>query len=142
MAFESQIYGAFTGWHGDSLFKLTNGQYWQQAEYKYTYRYMYRPRILISETPNGYEMEVDGMEDSIKVRPVSVIESRINGNFEGWSGDTQFQLQNGQVWKQSAYTYWYHYAYAPEVIVYESGAGYILRLADDDSHSVHVRRGR
>ena len=142
MPFESQIYGAFTGWNGDALFKLVDGQYWQQAEYKYSYRYLYMPGVVISETPNGYEMEVDGMEDSVIVRRVSAIEGRIKGTFNGWSGQTEFELQNGRVWKQSSYAYWYHYAYAPEVIIYESGGGTMLRLADDDSHAVRVRRIR
>ena len=30
------------------------------------------------------------------------ITSRILGEFKGWSGDTEFQLENGQVWKQSS----------------------------------------
>ena len=29
------------------------------------------------------------------------ISSRIIGQFNGWDGDTQFNLENGQVWKQS-----------------------------------------
>lgn len=28
------------------------------------------------------------------------ISSRYDGGFTGWSGDTEFQLENGQVWKQ------------------------------------------
>jgi hypothetical protein len=141
MPFESQISGAFTGWHGDALFKLVNGQYWQQVEYRYSYRYMYRPRVVISEAHSGYVMEVDGMDDSVTVRRVSVTEGKIKGPFHGWSGQTLFELQNGQVWKQSSYSYWYHYAYAPDVVIYESG-GPMLRLADDDSQAVHVRRIR
>ena len=30
------------------------------------------------------------------------ITSRILGEFKGWSGYTEFQLENGQVWKQSS----------------------------------------
>ena len=30
------------------------------------------------------------------------ITSRILGEFKGWSGHTEFQLENGQVWKQSS----------------------------------------
>ena len=30
------------------------------------------------------------------------ITSRILGEFKGWSGDTEFQLENGQVWQQSS----------------------------------------
>lgn len=142
MTIESQIYGAFTGWHGDALFKLTNGQYWLQAEYRYEYNYQYRPYVTITDDALGCVMEIDGMSDSVRVQRVDVIESRIDGEFIGWSGDTTFTLLNGQVWQQASYAYWYHYAYRPEVVIYESGEGYKLSLADDDSHAIRVRRMR
>ena len=31
----------------------------------------------------------------------SEITSRIIGKFDGWTGDTLFRLENGQVWRQS-----------------------------------------
>ncbi|MDD2309676.1 MAG: PDZ domain-containing protein [Desulfuromonadaceae bacterium] len=62
-----------------------------------------------------------------------VIESRIDGAFEGWSGETIFKLANGQIWEQSSYAYTYHYAYRPEVIIYSSGGGYKLRVDGVDS---------
>lgn len=57
-----------------------------------------------------------------------VIESRIDGDFEGWTGETIFKLQNGQIWQQSSYNYWYHYAYSPKVLIYKSGTGYKMQL--------------
>ena len=142
MKVESRIDGTFNGWHGDALFKLLNGQYWIQAEYKYRYKYKYRPRVVISRTGSGYEMEVEGMEDSVRVRRADVIESQIDGTFNGWSGNTTFKLRNGQVWQQTSYAYWYYYAYCPEIIIYEAGNGYTLRLADDDSNEISVRQVR
>lgn len=38
-------------------------------------------------------------------RSPDVIESRIEGEFEGWDGDTIFELENGQIWQQSSYAY-------------------------------------
>lgn len=32
-----------------------------------------------------------------------VIDSRIEGTFQGWRGDTIFKLTNGQIWQQSSY---------------------------------------
>jgi hypothetical protein len=142
MTIESQIYGAFTGWHEDALFKLTNGQYWIQAEYKYEYNYQYRPYVTITGGLGGYVMKIDGMSNTVGVRRVDATESRIAGEFNGWSGDTTFKLQNGQIWKQASHAYWYHYAYQPEVVIYESSEGYKLALTDDDSHAIRVRRIR
>lgn len=85
-------------------------------------------------------------EDEISVNPVvllglfqspidretinsdDVIESRIDGTFEGWDGDTVFKLINGQIWQQTQYSYTYHYAYRPEVLIYRSGSGYKMKV--------------
>jgi hypothetical protein len=64
---ESQIEGEFSGWDGETIFKLTNGQIWQQAAYAYTYSYKYRPKVLIFRTTRGYEMHVEGMDKKIRV---------------------------------------------------------------------------
>ena len=40
-----------------------------------------------------------------------VVESRIDGEFTGWTGSTIFRLRNGQIWQQNKYDYYYHYAY-------------------------------
>ena len=36
----------------------------------------------------------------------AVIESQIDGEFEGWEGETVFVLTNGQIWQQSSYDYY------------------------------------
>ncbi|MCX6096744.1 MAG: hypothetical protein NT125_08585, partial [Candidatus Bipolaricaulota bacterium] len=56
-------------------------------------------------------------------------ESRIAGAFNGWDGQTQYSLQNGQVWQQSTYKYVYKYAYTPEAVVYQAGSGFKMRVA-------------
>lgn len=65
---ESYIDGTFEGWKGDTLFKLTNGQIWEQASYSYTYHYAYRPEVLIYSTAGGYKMRVEGVSKTIYVR--------------------------------------------------------------------------
>ena len=64
---ESQIDGEFEGWEGETVFKLMNGQIWQQASYDYTYHYAYMPDVLIYETSGGYKMQVDGVGETIFV---------------------------------------------------------------------------
>ena len=64
---ESQIDGEFSGWEGETIFKLTNGQIWQQASYAYTYSYKYRPKVLIFRSGEGYQMQVEGMDSRIRV---------------------------------------------------------------------------
>lgn len=128
---ESYIKGSFHGWSGETLFRLGNGQYWVQARYAYRYHYAYRPKARISSINGKYIMEVQGMNDSIQVKRLSsgnIIESYIDGDFKGWDGETVFKLGNGQLWKQESYAYMYHYAYRPEVIIYDPGSGYKLKV--------------
>ncbi len=62
----SQVDGEFTGWEGDTLIKLVNGEVWQQTEYWYHYHYAYMPRVTIT-TAGGYKMIVEGISKAVQV---------------------------------------------------------------------------
>lgn len=68
--YDSRIEGEFEGWDGDRIYELTNGTRWQQVRYKYRYKYKYRPRAKIIEQNGGKYLEVEGMDESIRVRRV------------------------------------------------------------------------
>jgi hypothetical protein len=126
---ESCIEGEFEGWEGDTLFELCNGQLWIQSSFAYLYHYAYRPDVTIVSTSEGYRMFVEGVSDSILVSQVTdFIRTCIDGEFEGWEGDTVFALCNGQVWQQASYAYTYHYAYRPDVLIYWAGYGYLMQV--------------
>lgn len=67
-AIESTISGQFNGWDGETIFKLDNGQIWQQAEYDYMYSYAYRPEVIIYPTSDGCKLKVEDEEETIVVR--------------------------------------------------------------------------
>jgi hypothetical protein len=67
----------------------------------------------------------------------AVLRTQIEGDFEGWDGDTVFVLANGNVLKQMTYQYTYHYAYRPEVIVIDWG-GALFLLVDGVEQTVGV----
>lgn len=69
----------------------------------------------------------------------SVIETQVDGAFEGWEGETIIKLVNGQIWQQSNYRYEYHYAYMPKVLIYKSGVGFKM-LVEGTSEAVGVTR--
>jgi hypothetical protein len=71
----------------------------------------------------------------------ATIESKIEGSFEGWEGETIVKLLNGQIWQQSEYYYHYHYAFMPDVLVYNSGGGYKMKVQGVD-RAVGVTRLR
>ena len=113
------------------------------------------PAVLVLRNGGSYRLIIDGFDEPVMCRKLndrasrspsngtvgtpSIIESRIDGEFEGWDGETIFKLQNGQIWQQSSYAYRYHYAYGPEVLIYKSGSVYKMRVegVDDD---IVVRR--
>lgn len=45
------------------------------------------------------------------------MQSRVEGAWTGWSGDTIVRLANGSVWRQDQYYYRYQYKYRPRVII-------------------------
>jgi hypothetical protein len=67
-AIESNLDGTFNGWDGETIFKLTNGQIWQQSSYAYTYHYAYRPQVIIYPSNGGCKMKVDGVSGTIFVQ--------------------------------------------------------------------------
>lgn len=67
---EGAIDSDFNGFDGDSEFTFSNGQVWQQAEYKYAYHYAYRPAAMVVDGLDGQVLHVEGMSDSVRVRRV------------------------------------------------------------------------
>ncbi len=67
-AVASNIVDPFEGWTGQTVFRLRNGQIWQQVSPGYIYRYAYMPRVLILPTINGYRMKVEGVSQTVQVR--------------------------------------------------------------------------
>ena len=67
-AVASHIAGPFEGWAGRTVFRLRNGQVWQQTSPGYLYRYAYMPRVLILPSLNGYRMKVEGISRTIPVK--------------------------------------------------------------------------
>ena len=50
-----------------------------------------------------------------------IFESKIDGEFHGWSGNTRFALINGQIWQQSSNGLTRYHAISPRVLIYRSG---------------------
>lgn len=134
------IDGDFEGWSGESIVKLTNGETWKQSEYYYEYIYAFMPNAIITHSQTGYKMKVDGVNEEVGVEKLkNVIESKIRGSFNGWSGNTIVELINDEKWKQSTYKYSYSYAYSPDVIIYQSDYGFKMKV-DGNNETVDVER--
>ena len=68
-----------------------------------------------------------------------IIESQIDGDFNGWEGETIYKLMNGQVWQQVS-GYSYSYSFMPKVLIYQEGGRYFMQVGD--KKAVQVRRLR
>jgi hypothetical protein len=69
------------------------------------------------------------------------VKTHIDGDFNGWEGETVYEMDDGTIWKQAAYHYHYHYAYHPEVLIYKDDHGTCLIIVKgDDDEEVAVRR--
>lgn len=135
-----RLEGAFTGFHGGAVFRLTNGQVWQQRRYKYKYKYKYRPQVRIYEDHGRRLMEFDCMDEPIEVVRASIVEEGIIvSDFNGFDGSSRFEFESGRVWEQAEYKYSYHYAYRPCAIVVDGIEGVVLYVDGLNEH-VRVRR--
>jgi hypothetical protein len=68
---QSRYDGEFTGWSGNTLFRLENGQVWKQAQGGRATGRATHPTVTIERTALGrYRMNVEGMSESIRVERV------------------------------------------------------------------------
>lgn len=65
---ESRIDGDFEGWAGNTLFRLQNGQIWQQTDGRVRRATAISPRVTLTRRGFDYEMKVDGVSETIRVR--------------------------------------------------------------------------
>src|SRR5690606_4924947 len=108
----------FMGNNGE-IFKLSDGTIWE-VKYEYEYMYEYYPTVIVC--PDRGKLAIDGKMLNVRLiggganargagetGPAEIIESRIDGEFEGWEGETVFKLLNGQIWQQIDGRYKYRY---------------------------------
>ena len=62
--YNSQIEDEFEGYEYGNLYRLTNGEVWEQTSSTYKYKYKFRPRVTIIDGT----LLVEGMSQSVSVR--------------------------------------------------------------------------
>ena len=91
------------------------------------------------ETSGFVEELIDIIVEAGGINGDNAIESQIDGHFEGWTGETIVQLMNGQIWKQTDFYYYYHYAFMPKVLVYKVNGRYKMKI-DGIDQAVEVNQ--
>lgn len=151
---ETSIRGTVSGTiRQGHIFRTLSRHVYEVAEYVYLYVYEYAPSVTVLTDGALYRLAIEGFDETLLARclncstrttgpsNVNVIESRLDGESEGFDGETVFKLRNGQIWLQTDGYYRYQYQYAPEVLIYQSKDGWKLRLEGIDQ-AVTVRRLR
>jgi hypothetical protein len=64
---ESRIDDEFDGFAPGKVFKLRNGQIWEQTAQKTAYRYKYSPAVTIWKDGTSFKMKVEDMDDAVTV---------------------------------------------------------------------------
>jgi hypothetical protein len=135
---QSKIDGNFEGFNDSKLFPLYNKQYWLQKRYKYWYHYSYMAQITIYGYQNRFYLTKDGKDKCVEVQRLhNVIKATVINDFNGWSGDTIFELDNGQVWKQDEYDYDYNYSHRPTALIYSDGYSFRIHV---EGKSIEVKQ--
>ena len=70
-----------------------------------------------------------------------IIESTIDGQFNGWEGQTIIKLMNGQIWQQNDLQLYLHLALMPKVMIISTSGGYKAKV-EGLSQAVGVTRLR
>lgn len=126
---ESKLDGTFNGFSVHNLFPLVNGQYWMQTSIELWNNNSFNPTIKIYYYQNQYYLIKDGSENYVEVSMINeVVKSTFKNDFDGWRGETVFELENGQVWKQDQYESDYNNSYHQEALIYYSGLEYRLQV--------------
>jgi hypothetical protein len=85
------------------------------------------------------KMVFDWLFKSNAADSFDIFESKIDGEFHGWSGNTLFALSNGQIWQQTSYALTRHYAYSPKVVIYRSGTAIKIKV-DGVDQTICIKR--
>jgi hypothetical protein len=135
---KSKVNGDFKGFDNEELFSLANRQYWIQTIRKYWYYRVFQPSVSIYKYNGTKYLLVDGQPEFVSVEQVTdVLEDIIVSEFTGWTGDTIFELNNGQIWQQDEYSYSYHHAFRPTALIYNVGLGYKMIV---EGEGIRVKR--
>jgi hypothetical protein len=89
------------------------------------------PDVKIYQNGSDYKLVIEDFDEPVICQKIkNVIETQISGEFKGWDGETIFKMMNGQIWQQSSYAYMYHYAYSPNVLIYEFKGSWTIKVED------------
>ncbi len=125
---KGQLVGDFEGFNESKIFELTDGTVYYQTADKFRYHELPQPTLKIYKNGETQILVPDGLNDYAEVCETDAIKCKVMNDFRGWSGDTIFELENGEWWKQDEYEFKYFYSYRPEVLIAKVGDSHFLNV--------------
>ena len=143
MAQQSTIMNSFSGLSMGNVYKLSNGELWEQTE-AWTWAWSWSmPQVSLYTEGGVTKMKVQNIDHPVSVRRIkNFVESTITSKFEGLNSGYLYTLANGQVWKQTEAWVWVWIWFNPQVILWESYGGVIKMKVQGINHPVMVTRIR
>jgi hypothetical protein len=131
---ETYIKGSISGTITQGFIFKTNSREYFVVDERTRQRVRSRnSEVKILRSGSDYKLIIEDFDEPLVCKKIkNVVETQIEGEFEGWEGETIFKMMNGQIWQQSTYEYMYHYAYSPEVLIYEYKGSWIMKVEDVD----------
>ena len=143
----------------DHVIQMQSGSIYQVSELTLQLVLELAPEALVFKDSQRFKVVIDGFDAPLICKQLvapkadlprtgkslanppqpKVIQSKIDGNFEGWEGETIFKLDNGQIWQQASYAYKYHYAYHPEVMIMNVNGTWKMKVEGVDER-IDVKR--
>lgn len=147
----SQVHYVSDSFSSGAFLILDDNTVWQidESHTPITANWLVRTEILVVEKPyNQYIFhELFKLDSGESVRAnyvgTTALQTYIQGKFEGWNGNSEFKLFNGQMVKQADYKTIYYYAYTPKVLFVNSGVPGLYEMIVDgvqDKIGVYVLR--
>ena len=92
------------------------------------------PDVTVLRKGNQYKLVIEDFDEPVICERLDLVtNSTIDGEFEGWDGESIIILSNGEVWKQYEYEYEYGYSYNADVLVLSDGYNYLMKIEDLES---------
>jgi hypothetical protein len=97
-------------------------------------------RWLIRYTAEESQVLFHTDEEVIKAVEEQETRSAVVSEFKGWSGDTLFELANGQVWQQRGRGRYAYHGPSPEVVITRNFMGFYRMELVENGKAVLVKR--
>ena len=125
----------FMGNDGE-VFVLTDGSIWE-VKYEYEYMYEYYPDVIVCPSKNvliidGKKLNIQNVSKGAQSNESNIIESSIDGDWNGWDGDTIVKLTNGDIWQQVGLNLSLSLGIGNEVLIYKKNGIWHMQVEGED----------